>query len=447
MYSGPKIIKDGLIFGYDTGFGLANYASNRYYKGPAPKINYVAHQTAPSFNQTYASYVQTTSGTWPEKHPNAIRAYNAQGNEITGYVNTGVGDYTNTYHAHWQYDEYLNKPVVVMEARDSNWKAKSFGAQMQAWNSYGISAGDKYVISWDQWSSDLNLTADAGFYSKTTSNSNGFHDGRSNATVKNTRLNTWQRLHKTFTVASSRDLTNSYGAIYMYGHTTSNNGGTLKIANVQIELDTEFPSAFIEQPLTAISGSRDKNDTLRDIANLRNIDPAGTTFNSSGQPTFDGTNDHIQLGASSTFGLTRYVTLEAIVMRKSGGWNGIFGNNDGGSFIHFQLSTSAVNVYYYGPNLACVSGNVITSTSNYYHVVTTYDGSNAKIYVDGIEVQDTSNSSTANITSASGVSVGKVYSSDRFFNGEIPVMKVYNRALSASEIKENFQAYRRRFNI
>ena len=111
------------------------------------------------------------------------------------------------------------------------------------------------------------------------------------------------------------------------------------------------------------------------------------------------------------------------------------------------LYTSTVNVYYYGPNLACVSGDVVTSTSDYYHVVTTYDGSNAKIYVNGVEVQGTSTTSTANFTAASGVSVGKVFSSDRFFDGEIPVMRVYSRALSADEIKENFQGFRGRFNI
>ena len=34
MYTGPHIIKDGLVFGYDTGYGIAdNDTATRFYPG------------------------------------------------------------------------------------------------------------------------------------------------------------------------------------------------------------------------------------------------------------------------------------------------------------------------------------------------------------------------------------------------------------------------------
>jgi hypothetical protein len=35
----------------------------------------------------------------------------------------------------------------------------------------------------------------------------------------------------------------------------------------------------------------------------------------------------------------------------------------------------------------------------------------------------------------------------RYFTGEIPVAKYYNKALSAQEVQQNFKAYKNRFNI
>jgi hypothetical protein len=34
-----------------------------------------------------------------------------------------------------------------------------------------------------------------------------------------------------------------------------------------------------------------------------------------------------------------------------------------------------------------------------------------------------------------------------FFNGEIPITKIYNVALSADQVKQNYQQYKSRFNL
>jgi len=264
MYTGPNIERDGLVFGYDTGqFSESNpnfdkfkphknegRGAVRFFKG-RPITNFIAYQNAVA-QSSYTSYSATSSGTWNAKHPNAIRAYNAQGTDITGYVNTGVGDWTNTYHAHWQFDRILKKPVVVMDCFDSNWKAKSFDCNTAAWSTYGMTTGSKYVISWLQWTSNTNKYLSAGVYSKNTSGTRNFYDGRSGneASVKNTKPFTWQRVYKVYTVASTHDVTQDYQRIYMYGHYGTNGVGvTVKIADVQLELNTDHPSSFLDSQM------------------------------------------------------------------------------------------------------------------------------------------------------------------------------------------------------
>ena len=59
MYTGPNIIKDGLVFGYDTGYGIAdNNTVTRFYPGePATNNSILAGYTwaGDGGNQSFAN--------------------------------------------------------------------------------------------------------------------------------------------------------------------------------------------------------------------------------------------------------------------------------------------------------------------------------------------------------------------------------------------------------
>ena len=90
---------------------------------------------------------------------------------------------------------------------------------------------------------------------------------------------------------------------------------------------------------------------------------------------------------------------------------------------------------------------VNSSTSRYYnywhHVAFTYDGANVKGYWDN------NNSFTVAKTGAlqgsAAVSVGN--GDTNLFAGKVAVARLYNRALSATEVAKNFQAYQSRFSL
>ena len=479
MYSGPHIKRDGLVFGYDTGqFSESNpnfdkfkphknrgRGAGRFFKGK-PITNFIAYQNAVA-QSSYTAYSATSSGTWNAKHPNAIRAYNAQGNDITGYVNTGVTDYTNTYHAHWQFDEILKKPVTVMDCFDSNWKAKSFDCNTSAWSTYGMTTGSKYVISWLQWTTNTSKALSVGVYAKNTSGTRNFYDGRSSSsdtTVLNTKKRKWQRVYKVYTISSSHDVTQDYQRIYMYGHSNgpNSNGVTVKIADVQLELNTDHPSAFLNSTSSDSKTSRSSTESILDLAKTTNIDVSNVSFDSNGLPTFDGTDDLIAVNPG-TFpsSWSQPFTVEAIVYIPSsatwynqgsglgivgrGSYNGSWGLMRGGgnNTVYFWMRT--------GGNTFNPGGTI--GRDKYYHILGTWNGSNQAIfYINGNQnSQETSSNvgttvdNTGNVVIGGNIAFGG--SNGGYGEGTYPVIKLYNRALSPQEVKQNFKAYKTRFDI
>jgi hypothetical protein len=86
------------------------------------------------------------------------------------------------------------------------------------------------------------------------------------------------------------------------------------------------------------------------------------------------------------------------------------------------------------------SGAPITLQLNIWHQITiTWDGTNIKTYVDGL-LQDTTDYSGTTLTS-SGTSykIGGTYSGESYIVGELSVLKIYNYALSSTDITNYYQ--------
>jgi len=443
MYTGPKLINDNLVFGYDTGYGVAdNITPTRFYKG-APTTNPIHGQNAVAQN-SYTTYSATSSGNWNANHPKAIRAYNAGGGDITGYYNSGVGDAANTHHAHWQLDPILKKPVVVMNDRgDAQWKAKSYGTGLGTWTSQGKTYGDTYTISWLQWVDDLSKNARTGLYTQTTSGSNGFHDGQStSASSYNTKLRTWQRVYQTYTTANSRNLNHSMASIYMYGHYSPR--AVVKVADVQWQWgSTPFP--FSE------TSERSSTASLIDLKKTTDINVSNVSFDSTGQPTLDGTDDYIYPNNITNGSGFTSITAEFVVKASANNKNIIKSNNNaillhyGGAGFYLN-STDSTTSGYLGWN-----GKLTGGTGVYEHLVATWDGTTMKLYVNGESTGTTraySGGSTGVLRDLNGVVIGGHFNNTQpYFNGDIPIARIYSNALSAEKIKQNYSAYKKRFNL
>lgn len=154
-------------------------------------------------------------------------------------------------------------------------------------------------------------------------------------------------------------------------------------------------------------------------------------------------------------------TLEAWVYptRNPGAnnWTGIFDREDSSTGLRdgynlFFLGSATTNTFFATERFTAGTNNgvfvtvdSILSVNAWQHIVATYDGTTLSLYRNGSSV-GTPVTSTGNISNTSktltiGVRGGQ------HFDGRISNAKIYNRALAAAEIQQNFNATRSRFGI
>jgi len=116
-----------------------------------------------------------------------------------------------------------------------------------------------------------------------------------------------------------------------------------------------------------------------------------------------------------------------------------------GSFIRWRQRLT---------NSSLVSLSITTSdfinTSNWYQVVATFVSGSRRLYINGIQVNfDTLSGTLATDTGGMSIGVYGGFDGNRsyYYNGNLAVCRVYNRVLSPSEIRQNFNATKSRFNL
>lgn len=190
--------------------------------------------------------------------------------------------------------------------------------------------------------------------------------------------------------------------------------------------------------------------TWTDLSGLGNTGTLtnGPTYSSSngGSIVFDGTDDVVAFASSSIISGTQNFTVEAIV--KSNNTNSpdyIFGNygvgNSGGLEVYFYLQ----KFYLYFNGGYTISNSTVLSNT-WYIATFTRSGNTTSIYING--VLDTTGTNSTSITTNLSYRIGNGpdYNSE-IYAGNIAKVSVYNRALTSSEISQNFNALRGRYGI
>ena len=169
---------------------------------------------------------------------------------------------------------------------------------------------------------------------------------------------------------------------------------------------------------------------------------------------FDGTNDY---ASAPVINLTTAGTVSAWFYKTGTGSPDvtnvvdIFSNvsSDGRNGWAFGLNTSTNKIDFYIANnggFGVEDFSTQTISNNiWYNVVVTYNGSNKIIYING--VQDSTFASGVNGNGGSNWSIGARPTGARNFQGNIAVSQIYNRALTAAEVQQNFNALRGRYGI
>ena len=170
----------------------------------------------------------------------------------------------------------------------------------------------------------------------------------------------------------------------------------------------------------------------------------GPTFNSAngGSIVFDGVNDIVSIGNVATL-RTLLITITCFFKTNSTSTYQVFYTKSNGS-TGFYGGIYSGKLFIQNDSGYTESGNVIPDL-NWHYAALTYDGTQAKTYLDGILGQ-TKTLGPANILTAPAY-ISTFDGTGSPFNGFISSVNIYNRALSAAEISQNFNLLRGRFGI
>jgi hypothetical protein len=190
--------------------------------------------------------------------------------------------------------------------------------------------------------------------------------------------------------------------------------------------------------------------TWTDLSGMSNTGTLtnGPTYSSAnnGSIVFDGSNQYGPIGTSgfpfgSSAGTLSGWANATSAAAGNGNWIISYGSpaTSQARFIGLYNQT-----YYFGGY-----GNDITAvgfqTNTWFNMVGVYDGTNASMYINGVLVSGPT-AKTWN-TVASTAQIGRQTNGGEYWNGRVSNIQVYNRALTASEIRQNFNATRGRFGI
>jgi len=207
--------------------------------------------------------------------------------------------------------------------------------------------------------------------------------------------------------------------------------------------------------------------------NVPVVNAPSYSADNGGSLLFDGVNDRLEIPSQLGPLNPDFISFECWFKYSSSGTQGdtfIGGRGDTG-FIGYWMGTENNNTA--TPRLQF---SVATSTSNIarvkvnytkgviYHAIGTYDGSSAyglKLYLNGSYVSNGFNYSSGSTganqlsgpirysTLTNGFVIGNNNGIDanRFWTGNIYEMRIYNRALTAAEVLQNYNATKGRFGL
>jgi len=209
-----------------------------------------------------------------------------------------------------------------------------------------------------------------------------------------------------------------------------------------------------------------------DAANPRSYGGSGTTWSdlsgrghdgtlvnntslSGNVMSFDGVDDHVLIGTHPDYNSLSNLTIESIVkFKRDSTYEYVISNARDccGTYYGFELrrytTTKRLRFTIWNSGSVQINNNTDLELEQFYHIACTYDGQQMKMYLNSR--LDRVHNTTYGIGSPASFNLrvgamGAIPSLE--LQGEIGLIKIYNRALSAQEVEQNFKATRGRFGL
>tara|TARA_R100001463_G_scaffold123141_1_gene179819 strand:- start:3096 stop:4310 length:1215 start_codon:yes stop_codon:yes gene_type:complete len=399
---GTNVTTDGLVYGYDTGYGVAdNHTATRFFPG-RPTTNMYTNS---DFSNGTTGW---TFASW-------------DGNISYAAVNGIIGPY--------------GKPVSALKLTVNS---SSSYSHFHQYNNSKYTSGNSYTQSaWVKGTGNMWGKSHWG--------------GNTNFTM----TGDWQYITYTVSATSS-----SSGNFPYWGGEGLTAGTVFYMTNAQTEAK---PNATPYVASGSTTGSRSATASLIDLERTANIDVSNMSFDSTSQPVFDGTDDYITAPANPQHNKTaaswEFVVkfdqtydddtsiYRQIYSQDPAIWIAQYKNSSNADMIGIDLQKDNGNWFdgnggmNNGAQVGPVDANI------WYHVIFTFNQGVIKGYLNGVLGFTVTKSGMSNIKEGPySQNIGR-RTTDKYLDGELPVFKLYGSELSQADVTKNYNAYKKRFNL
>jgi hypothetical protein len=188
-------------------------------------------------------------------------------------------------------------------------------------------------------------------------------------------------------------------------------------------------------------------NTVYDLSGFGNTSALtnGPTYNSSNLGAFvlDGSNDYILVNSQANIlSKTAYTKIAFIYISNFSTVNNIISGGFSGQHAFWMFGTDKLNAGHNGTWNTVVGATTLSLNTWYFAAVTYSNSTGWKLYLNGRE--DGTSADTTTFTGNQEISIGS-YSTANNFTGRIASVQVYNKALTATEILQNYHATKGRY--
>jgi hypothetical protein len=251
----------------------------------------------------------------------------------------------------------------------------------------------------------------------------------------------WQEFSTTFVRGATLGLYMYYNPIH------SAVGNVIYVARVQVEEKSH------KTPFTTTS--RSNTQGLLDLTGNNTINLSNVSFDSNAKMVFDGTNDYVDVPHNDDHSFSGDFTIESIIYPTSNTANCIIQKGSGNDYFQeywllqdMRGSNSYISLIM-GKNGNSDANYIQTANisvlNTYHHIIATVNGNTATIYVNG--EQKTTGTISNRTQSSDDIRIGWRVDGFAATSGKIPLVKLYNRSLSPSEITNNYLKYKRQYGL
>ncbi len=221
-----------------------------------------------------------------------------------------------------------------------------------------------------------------------------------------------------------------------------------EVVAIEEELGLHFKRDRMDPNLVLYLPFEENTGTMtKDLSGWGNhgalIGPTWTTGRVGNCLSFDGTNDYVDV---NDFQLGGEITVEGwIYPRAHQNYQRLldFGNGEYADNIVIATSRGTTGKPYFevfiGATLYHAESPDAISLNSWHFLVGVLGGGRVKLYVDNVLKADVAGPAGVNNLKRTNNFIGRSnWSADAFFNGLIDEVRIYNRALTASEVKDHY---------